>query len=329
MYHLATVLSFLNKYRLPITRDQAMLLMIAINQIFLGIDTWLSHMVSYTIVPNEAIPIYFGFTAGFVLLVAGIIANRNRDLASIIATVTLLLSICVGLLGWFFHLKRALMPYAELHNIVDLYRIVWSPPLIAPLVFSLVGLIGISAAWVEIPADSGKLRVVGDKMIILPYSKTRAYFYMVSLGAMATLFSSALDHGRPGFENPWLWLPLGVGIFATVVPFFLAIIDRPHFFDVLTYMISMVLMALVGIVGLILHIRMDLTAGGEVVIERFIRGAPFLAPLLFADVAGLGFIILMDPAEDARKLKLREKPREETQSLGVNSDLKEKISTVG
>ena len=31
--------------------------------------------------------------------------------------------------------------------------------------------------------------------------------------------------------------------------------------------------------------------------ERFIRGAPILAPLLFADIASLGIVALLDPDE--------------------------------
>jgi hypothetical protein len=34
--------------------------------------------------------------------------------------------------------------------------------------------------------------------------------------------------------------------------------------------------------------------------ERFIRGAPILAPLLFADIASLGIVVLLDPDETAK-----------------------------
>ena len=54
---------------------------------------------------------------------------------------------------------------------------------------------------------------------------------------------------------------------------------------------------MVGVVGAGLHILGNLTSQGAVVIERFIRGAPFLAPLLFANVGTLGLIVLLDPTE--------------------------------
>jgi len=37
-----------------------------------------------------------------------------------------------------------------------------------------------------------------------------------------------------------------------------------------------------------------------VVGERFLRGAPFLAPMLFANMGTLGLIALLDPREDLR-----------------------------
>jgi hypothetical protein len=36
-----------------------------------------------------------------------------------------------------------------------------------------------------------------------------------------------------------------------------------------------------------------------VVVERFMRGAPDLAPLLFANVGLLGLLVLLDPADPA------------------------------
>jgi hypothetical protein len=60
----------------------------------------------------------------------------------------------------------------------------------------------------------------------------------------------------------------------------------------------MLLMILVGVIGLGLHVREDLTSQGAIVGERFLRGAPFLAPLLFADMGALGLAILLDPTEE-------------------------------
>ena len=283
--------------KLPLSRDQLMLLMASTNQLFLGIDIYLSHRISGTIVPNEWIPSIFGPIAAALLLLAGLIAIRRRPLATVLATIVLLASIAVGLLGAYFHLIRAALPAAPISQRLTLSLLVWGPPLLGPLMFSLVGLLGISAAWIEDPPDSGRLQLLAGRKLQLPYSKTRAYLFMVSLGALATVISSVLDHARTGFRNPWLWLPTIVGALATVIAAYTAAVDQPSRTELLPYSIAMGLLLAVGVVGLILHIDTNLTAGGQIVGERFIRGAPFLAPLLFANIGMLGLISLLPPAE--------------------------------
>jgi hypothetical protein len=284
---------------LPLTRDQMMLLMAAVNEIFLGIDTYLAHRISGTIRPYEWIPIIFGPIAGGLLLVAGLIARRRRPLASDVATLVLGVSIIVGLLGSYFHLHRALLPSAPPGNRVSIDLLVWAPPILGPLTFSLTGLLGISAAWVEHPPDSGVLLLTGRRKLALPYSKSQAYFFLVGLGSLATVVSSVLDHARTGFINPWLWVPTVSGVFATVVASYLGLLEHRRRADLIAFTAAMVLMIAVGIIGAILHIQEDLTASGAFVAERFIRGAPFLAPLLFANMGSLGLFVLLGPERTA------------------------------
>ena len=299
MYHMATVFPPLRRVRLPVSRDQLMLLMAAINEIFLAIDIYLAHSISGTIVPNEWIPIVFGFVAGALLLFSGLIASRRRPLATVVATVVFVCSILVGLLGAYFHLLRAALPSGPLGQRLTVNLLVWAPPVLGPLTFSLVGILGISAAWLEDPPDSGRLRLLSGRHVQLPISKTRAYFLLVGLGVLATVISSVLDHARTDFENPWLWVPTAVGVFGTVVAVTLGAIEKPTRADLITYTVAMLLLIAVGVIGALLHIQTNLTAGGIVVAERFIRGAPFLAPLLFANMGALGLIALLDPSEAA------------------------------
>lgn len=298
MYHLATVFPPAYRIRrLPLSRDQLVLLMIAINQIFLGIDTYLAHSANLTIRPNEWIPILFGPAAGALLLLAGLIALRRRSLATVIATLTLLASIIVGLLGAYLHLQRGLLPSAPPGQRISIDLLVWAPPILGPLIFSLVGILGISAAWIEDPPDSGSLILLGGRRIQLPYPKTQAYFYIVSMAALATVISSVLDHARLNFTDPWLWLPAVAGIFGTVAAAMLGAIDRPTRPDLITYTAAMLLLIVVGMIGAVLHVKADLIAQGTIVLERFLRGAPVLAPLLFSNVGLLGLIVLLDPTE--------------------------------
>jgi hypothetical protein len=292
---LAIAFPWLKRVKLPLTRDQLMLLMAATNEIFLGVDIFLAHSISGNITPREWIPIIFGPAAGVVLLLAGLIARRRRVLATRLATVTFLASILVGFLGAFFHIVRAILPSGPIGARVTFDLLVWAPPILGPLTFSLVGILGISAAWMEEKPDSGRLILGKIRRLALPYSKTRAYFFLVSMGVLATVISSVLDHARTPFDNPWLWMPTLLGVFAAVIAFALGWLNNAQRSDYITYAIAMGLMMLTGVVGLLLHIGEDLTSTGVIVAERFLRGAPFLAPLLFADMGGLGVIAMLAP----------------------------------
>lgn len=298
MYHLATLFPFLRQWRLPLSRDQFMLLMIAVNLAFLGIETYITHIADGIIKLNEWPPIVFGPIAALILLVAGLLAFRQPRLANILATLTLLASVVVGLLGAYFHGVRGFLPDAPTGEQLSISLMIWAPPILAPLMFCIVGIFGISAAWVEWPTDSGRLRLQPGYYLQLPYSKTQAYFYIVSMASLAALISSVLDHGRHNLENSWVWLPIVVGIFSTVVAAGLGFIDQPNRGDLITYVCAMLALIGLGLLGAWLHLQADLTARGGFVLERFLRGAPILGPMLFADVGTLGLLVLLDPTEE-------------------------------
>lgn len=283
--------------RWPLSRDQFVLLLTAVNEMMLGVETYLAHLISGTVVPREWIPVVFGPTAGALLLLAGLLAHRKRVWASLLATVVLVASIGVGLLGAYFRFVRAILPSAPPGARITVDLLIWAPPLFGPLAFAGVGLMGLSAAWPEAPADSGVLLLPGGLRLRMPFPKSRAYLMLVGLGALTTMLSSVLDHARAGFTNPWLWVPTLVGVFATVVAVVLAAVPDPRPGEVRVYVAAMGLLILTGVVGVIFHIQRDVLARGLVVAERFLRGAPVLAPLLFADIGLWGLIVLLPPDE--------------------------------
>lgn len=284
-------------WKVPVSRDQAMLLMLAVNELFLGVDTYLAHSLSGTIRPYEWIPIYFGPIAGVLLALAGLLALRRRSFASTLATLVFVVSATVGVLGAYFHVVRTVLPDAPTGAQVTLDLFVLAPPVLGPLAFALVGLLGVSAAWVEDPQDSGRLRLPGGLHLQLPYAKTNAYFFAVCMGILVALISSVLDHARAGFTNPWLWLPTGVGVFALVVTALMGMEPRPMRGDALTYVLAMGLLIVVGLIGAVLHVLSDVGLNNALIVERFLRGAPFMAPLLFCNMGMLGLIVLLDPRE--------------------------------
>src|SRR4030042_5471484 len=146
-----------------------MLLMLTLNDVLLGVETYLAHTISGTIIPKEWIPIIFGPVAGILLVLAGVLALRKRTLATVIATLIYLASLVVGLLGVWFHLIRAVLSFAPLGGMLSVPLFVWAPPILGPLTFALVGLMGISAVWLEEPPDSGRLILLGGRTIQLPF----------------------------------------------------------------------------------------------------------------------------------------------------------------
>lgn len=295
MYLLAEAFPFVRRYRLPVNRDQVVLLMAALNEILLGVDTYLAHSIGGTIRAGEWIPIIFGPVAGILLLVGGLIAMRKRLAANIIASMAMLGSIAVGMLGSYYHLHRAILSSAPAGQQVTALVLIYAPPLLGPLTFALVGILGISAAWIEEPADSGLLRLFGSLRVQMPLSKTRAYFLLVALFILATLLSSVLDHARTNFVNRWLWFPTVVGAFATFVTLAMGAYQKLERGDLFTFAAAMGLMVVVGLVGAALHIERDLTGQGALLVERVIHGAPLMAPLLYANMGALGIVVLLDP----------------------------------
>lgn len=296
-YYLAEVAPPIRRLRIPLVRDQWMLLMLAVNEILMGVETYLAHSISDKLVFGEWIPIIFGPVAGIILLVAGLIAFRKRMTANIIGSLVFLASIIVGLLGSYFHLRRAVLFNAPFGQQFSLSLLVLGPPLLGPVTFALVGILGLSAAWQEDPVGSGRLMLPGGAYLQMPFSKTRAYFFLIGLGAIITVLSSAIDHAGSNFVNPWVWIPVVVGVFGATAIILLGIFDPPTRADLVTYTAAMLLMILTGMLGSGLHISQDLTNLGVVVGERFIRGAPVMAPMLFANMGALGLIILLDSGD--------------------------------
>ena len=299
MHLLAEAAPRLRQIRLPLSRDQSFLLLAAFNQIFIAVDIYLAHNISGAIVANEWIPIVYGGLAGIALLLAGLIALHNRPLATRLANLVFLLGVAVGLLGAYFHLDRTVLLDSGLLSLEAVNALIWAPPVIGPLFFILISILGISAAWAEAPVDSGRLRLFGERHVQMPYSKTRAYMLITAIFILATLISSVLDHARIRFDNVWVWLPVAAALFGFTTSLCLGILRRPNPGDVVVHSVAMLLLILVGIVGFVLHAESSLTTSGLVVVERFLRGSPILAPLLFCNVGLMGLLALLDPREPA------------------------------
>jgi hypothetical protein len=291
--YLATIFPPLRRLKLPLSRDTAALLFVAANLLMLSMETALAHSISGTIRPNEWIPILFSPPAGLWILAALWISRRHPSLGRRLTLIPLWSSIVVGILGTWFHLARGILLQGAPGQQVTLSRLIWSPPLLAPPAYVLIGAIGLVALWpVEAP---GSTRFRGLKgWTEMPFTKSQLYFMLASLGILIAASSSVMDHARTGFVNPWLWAPTLGGTFGAVVAFFLGTQAHPTRADLITYTAAIGLQLILGPTGLLLHILSDLGPDNAIIIERFIRQAPLMAPMLFADMGLLGLIALLD-----------------------------------
>lgn len=293
MNHLATIFPVAERLRLPVSRDQAVLLFVAVDEIMLGLETFLAHSISRTIRPNEWIPIVAGPIIGVLVLISLLSYRRQRGLSAMLILLTMSASIVIGLLGTYFHLVRAIHLSAPPGQQVTLARLIWAPPVIAPPVFVLIGVLGLLAFMAERPAGSGALWLWDASCLRLPFSKLRMYFFLVSLGILIAAVTSVMDHAHTNFASRWLWIPTVTGIFGTVVTFVLGIIEKPSRADLITYLGIVLVLLVVGPIGVLLHIQADLNEQNIVVIEQFIRRAPLLAPMVFSNMGLLGLIVLL------------------------------------
>jgi hypothetical protein len=301
MYHLAALFPRVRRWTLPLTRDETILLLAAVNQAFLGIDIYLAHLADQKIQPGEWIPVVFGPAAGGLLLLAGILAFWRRQPAAILATTVFLASIVVGLLGIYFHLIRAGAATGPLTYRLTTRLLVWGPPFLGPLMFVLVALFGISAVWREDPPDSGRLALGKRLRVGLPLRKTDVYFLLIGSAAMVATISAVFDHARTGWENANLWIPTLVGVFTAIICFSIAVVRTPRWSDLVIYVAAMTAMVITGLLGVWFHFSDNITSRGIIVAERFVRGAPIMAPLLYANVGLFGIVALLDPRSGTRR----------------------------
>ena len=141
-----------------------MMVLVAINLIFLSIDILLAHGMNGNLIFNEWIPIWFGIGAGVFLFVAGLISLRQRTLAILLSFIVFAASIVVGLVGAYFHVQRAIPPNLwQSEPLIVL--LIFAPPVVGPLTYSLLGVLGVIATVYEDPPNSGRMVVPGVVVI--------------------------------------------------------------------------------------------------------------------------------------------------------------------
>jgi hypothetical protein len=90
-------------------------------------------------------------------------------------------------------------------------------------------------------------------------------------------------------------------VFTAITCYAIAVIHRPRWGDLVVYAAAMIAMIVTGLLGVWFHFQDNVTSRGVIVAERFIRGAPIMAPLLYANVGVFGMVVLLDPRSGSRR----------------------------
>jgi hypothetical protein len=281
IFHLADI-------KLPMEKNRLLLIFVGINLLFTGIDVLLAHSINDYIPVYEWIPIfYFPFGTFSCLVIA--IQTKPKKWTALIHIALMLIGILVGVLGTAFHGYAVLNPAGYL----TWAWIVFGSPILAPLAFAGISLLGLYAITEEVNNEPGMLKVPGLGTFKAPISRDRHFLWLVGLGFAASTITSIIDHAQYGYTF-YKMIAIVYGLFASSVVIYLAIAKEWSRGDELVYFWTMIAAILVGVLGFGFHLSADLAGTGVISLERILAFAPILAPLLFSDLGMLGLLVVAE-----------------------------------
>lgn len=282
--------------RLPMEKNRFLLLFAGVNFLFTGLDVALAHSIDDFIPVYELIPVYIApLCAASCLLLSTRIAPKGW--IAIMHLGLMGIGMMTGLLGTAFHANAVLNPAGYL----TWAWVVFGSPILAPLSFCGISLIGLYATTREVEGSPGVLEVPGLGTFKAPISRQRHFLWCVGLGFAGSALTSLIDHAQYGYTFYKL-IAIVFGLFATAVVLTLAVSRTWTRGDELVYFWTMISAVGVGVLGFGFHLSADLAGTGQVSLERILAFAPVFAPLLFSDLGVLGLLVVADPeGGDARR----------------------------
>ncbi len=279
IFHLANI-------KLPMEKNRLLMIFVGINLMFTGIDVVLAHSINDYIPVYEWIPIiYFPFGALSCLMIA--FQPTPKKWTALIHIALMLLGIIIGVLGTAFHANAVLNPAGYL----TWAWVVFGSPILAPLAFAGISLLGLYAITEEANNEPGMLKVPGLGLLKAPISRDRHFLWLVGLGFAASAITSIIDHAQYGYTF-YKMIAIVYALFATTVVLYLAVAKEWSKADELVYFWTMMAAGVVGITGFGFHLSADLAGTGAISLERILAFAPILAPLLFCDLGMLGLLVV-------------------------------------
>lgn len=279
IFHLANL-------KLPIEKNRLLMLFVGINLMFTGIDVALAHSINQFIPVYEWIPVYY-FPFGALSCIYIAFQNKPGKWSSLLQITLMLIGVLVGIIGTAFHANAVLNPGGHL----TWSWIVFGSPILAPLAFSGISLLGLYAITEEVEGQPGKLEINGIGIFKAPISRDKHFLWLVGLGFAASTLTSIIDHAQYGYTF-YKMIAIIFGLFASSVVISLCVSKSWGKGDELVYFWTMIAAVVVGVMGFGFHLSADLAGTGAFSLERILAFAPVLAPLLFCDLGLLGLLVV-------------------------------------
>lgn len=234
---------------------------------FLAIDIYIAHSMNDFRRSAEYIPLYFSIIAPLLLAVSLVVGRSHLLSWKVAGAVVGSASIAIGLAGVIFHLDSAFFYERTLRSLT------YSAPFAAPLSYAGLGFL-----------------LIMNRMVRDGTSEWRQWILLMTAGGFVGNFVLSLaDHATNGFFSVVEWVPIWAS--ALAVGFLIAALvlppSRPFSFLCIGLL---VLEALVGAWGFVLHARANLAGPSIHAFNNFVHGAPPFAPLLFPNLVVLGLL---------------------------------------
>ena len=247
---------------------------------FLAFDIFLAHSVNQFSNRAEWIPFFFSLTAPLILIIGLTQRNNHPAVWKALGYLVGWSAIFVGITGVILHLGSQFFYERTIRSLT------YSAPFAAPLAYTGLGFLLVMNRMVE--------------------SKTVEWAQWVLLftlgGFLGNFVFSLTDHAQNGFFFSVEWVPvaasaIAVGFLAAPL---LSWVTR-LFIDLCA--VLLVLEAVVGLWGFVLHTMGNLRGPSIHAFDNFIYGAPPMAPLLFPNLMLLGIIGLWQLRNNAGYLE--------------------------
>ncbi|MGA7723604.1 MAG: hypothetical protein WCA84_20730 [Ignavibacteriaceae bacterium] len=271
---------------LPIEKNRLLMLFVGVNLLFTGIDVVLAHSINSYIPVYEWIPIIY-FPLGSISCIIIALKNKPKKWQALIHIMLMITGVMVGVIGTAFHANAVLNPAGYL----TWSWVVFGSPILAPLAFSGISLLGLYAVTEEVENQPGVLNIPGLGTFKAPISRERHFLWLVGLGFGASAITSIIDHAQYGYSF-YKMIAIIFGLFSTSVVLYLSVAREWTRGDGLVYFWTMITAVIIGVLGFGFHLSADLAGTGAISMERILAFAPVLAPLLFSDLGMLGLLVV-------------------------------------